>query len=75
MNNQSTAPTFKIKPEPVSLLHHTHSNADGKVVTYYAYQLITNPQQFPLNIFDRPSAVQSHVYAAAWLEIVKRNTG
>ena len=71
MNNQSTAPTVKIKPEPVSLLHHTHSNAECHVSTYYAYPLITNPQQFPLNIFDRPSAVQINVYAAAWLAGVR----
>lgn len=61
MNNQI------IPSEPVPILHHTHSNAPGKVYSYYAYPLITNPQQLPINIFDRPSAVQIHVYAAAWL--------
>lgn len=61
MNNTPTS------ADPVFSLHHTHSNAHGRVATYYAHPIVASKINLPVNILDRASAVQSHVYAAAWL--------
>ena len=47
------------KPMPTEL-HHTPRNSYGEVVIYYAYPLITNPQQLNINSFYIQSAMQSH---------------
>lgn len=60
MNNTptNTAPVF---------LHHTHSNAQGGVATYYAHPIVASKVKVPVDILDRAAAVQSHVFAGAWL--------
>ena len=39
-------------------LHHTHSNA---------HPLVASKVNLPVDVLDMAAAVQSHVYAAAWL--------